>query len=134
MQAEVNVALSDEDVARIAKAVVAELKAVGGVVNGNAPKTEEVKSAAEKPAKVTKPKVEAPKPEPETVKGPTREDVIAKLSAVADAKGDRAPAIAVVRKFSPTFDALAESDFQAVIDGLQALLDEPAAEAAGDGW
>lgn len=129
MQAEVNVALSDEDIARIAKAVVAELKAVGGQVNGNAPKTEEVKKPAAKPKAAEKPA------EPEKAKGPSREDLVGLLNKVAEKfGGDRSKAIEAVNKYSPKFGDVTEDQFADLAKDLQALLDAPAEADSGEGW
>jgi len=132
MKVEVEVALSDEDVARIAKAVAAELRA------GAAPRTEVADKPTTKPTKATKADkpAEAPKPEEPKVEGPTRQAVLEKLNAAADKLGSKDAAMAIVKQFAPKFTEVTEAQYGDLIAALDKAIEggAPAEEAESDGW
>jgi len=112
----IDLVLTDSDVERIAVAVLAKLKAEGGTVTA-------------KTTKATAPKTETkvedkPEDKPED-KGPARDDVLAKLRALKDAKGE-GKLNEVLHKYAPKWKEVKDEDLAKLLADVQAAIDAPA--------
>lgn len=128
---EVDVALSDEDVSRIADAVVVAIAKAGATINGQTPNT----GGGDKPAG-DKPKTTNGKGNTNKVDPKLRDNVLAKLREASAAKG-RPAAVEVLSKYAADFKDVKDADLQALLDDLDALLKaepESSEDEAGGGF
>jgi hypothetical protein len=113
----IDLVLTDADVERIAVAVLAKLKAEGGTVTA---KPKETKA----PTKPTEKVEDKPKDEPKD--GPTREEVLAKLRALKDAKGE-VKLNEVLHVYAPKWKDVKDEDLAKLLADVEAAIAAPAA-------
>jgi hypothetical protein len=112
----IDLILTDADVERIAVAVLAKLKAEGGTVTAKVKETKATTKTEDKKVEV--------KDEPKD--GPTREEVLAKLRALKDTKGE-VKLNEVLHVYAPKWKDVKDADLAALLADVQAAIDAPAA-------
>jgi hypothetical protein len=112
----IDLVLTDSDVERIAAAVLAKLKAEGGTV------TKTTKATAPKETKGTEVKDDTAD---QGAAGPTREDVLAKLRALKDAKGE-GKLNEVLHKYAPKWKEVKDEDLAKLLVDVDAAIAAPA--------
>lgn len=113
----IDLVLTDSDVERIAAAVLAKLKAEGGTVTAK-----NTKATAPKDTKGTEVKDDTAD---QGAAGPTRDEVLAKLRALKDGKGET-KLNEVLHKYAPNWKSVKDTDLAKLLVDVDAAIAAPA--------